>query len=389
MRTSYSALETFKQCPLKYKYSQIDKIREPKRVESVFGTIVHSALKFMFERSPLYPTEYVVINFFTEKWSEKSGAIVWPDENRREREEKMYFEEGVKILKNFYKKNKPWNYNAIELEGSFSVKITDERSGEVHQLTGKIDRIDKNPETDEYEIIDYKTGKRMPPQDSLADNLQLGVYGLALASRWPDMKTTIKTTLYFLKHNESVSVESTGEMREKSKGEILSAIRAVEKSGKEGAFPPIVSPLCNWCGYRKICPMWSHEYLPEEKKSDPTEKELANALQEFFEIKKSDDEHKKRLAELRDIILRYMDSQKVERVFGDHGSLLRTTLPRYSFDLEKVRPILEAIGKWDAILDPDMKKLEKLITTLPHEIQERLLSLREKKETVMLKPGKK
>ncbi|TSA57417.1 PD-(D/E)XK nuclease family protein, partial [bacterium] len=38
MRISYSSLENFKQCPLKYKFSQIDKIKEPKSKEAIFGT---------------------------------------------------------------------------------------------------------------------------------------------------------------------------------------------------------------------------------------------------------------------------------------------------------------------------------------------------------------
>ena len=63
MRTSYSALDTFRSCPLKYKYSQIDKLREPKRIETVFGTLIHSALRFMFVRNPLYPTLDEVMDF--------------------------------------------------------------------------------------------------------------------------------------------------------------------------------------------------------------------------------------------------------------------------------------------------------------------------------------
>ena len=79
MKTSYSALETFKTCPLKYKYQEIDKIKGPKRIEAVFGTLIHSALKYMFERNPLYPTEDEIIDFFTKRFNEKSEAILWPD----------------------------------------------------------------------------------------------------------------------------------------------------------------------------------------------------------------------------------------------------------------------------------------------------------------------
>ena len=72
MRTSYSALETFKNCPLKYKFQEIDKIKVPKNVETVFGGSVHSALKYMFERSPLYPTLDQVIDFFRNIWDKKN-----------------------------------------------------------------------------------------------------------------------------------------------------------------------------------------------------------------------------------------------------------------------------------------------------------------------------
>lgn len=57
MKTSHSALETHKTCPLKYKYQKIDKLKGAKRIEAVFGTLIHSALKFMFERNPFYPTK--------------------------------------------------------------------------------------------------------------------------------------------------------------------------------------------------------------------------------------------------------------------------------------------------------------------------------------------
>lgn len=390
MRTSYSALETFKICPLKYKYSQIDKIKEPKRIESVFGTLVHSTLKFMFERKPLYPTEDEVINFFAEKWAEKIPAIEYADPAKKESVEKLYFAEGVKMLKNFYKKNPPWNFNVIEMEGRFSLPLLDETSGETHTLAGVIDRIDKDPESEIYEIIDYKTGKTMPSKESLDQNLQLGMYHLALSHRWPHVSPeNIKISLYFLKHNDKISTTPTEKTRTELKEGVLATVREIEERTKAGDFPAHVNPLCGFCGFRKICPMWSHEYAREEKKGDPTEQELSQALQEFFEIKKSDDAHKKRMSELRDIIVRYMDAQKVERVFGKSASITRTLTERYSFDLDKIRPILEAINKWDEILDPDEKKLEKLLTSLPKEVQRKILELREKKTSVMLKQGKK
>ena len=79
MRISYSAIETFKTCPLKYKFQEIDRLRRPKSKEAVFGTLLHAALRFMFSRDPLYPTLDEVVNAYLVGWAEFSGKTSWND----------------------------------------------------------------------------------------------------------------------------------------------------------------------------------------------------------------------------------------------------------------------------------------------------------------------
>ena len=387
MKTSYSALETFKTCPLKYKYQEIDKIKGPKRIEAVFGTLIHSALKYMFERNPLYPTEDEIIDFFTKRFNEKSEAILWPDPLKKEATEKLYYDEGIKLLKNFYKKNQPWNFNPVELESRFSIEIIDEKTNESHTVAGIIDRIDKDPEGDTYEIIDYKTGKKMPSQESLENNLQLGLYHLSLLARWPNLKPSqIKTSLYFLKHNEKISTSASEERAEKTRAIILDKIAEIEKSRKNNDFPPTPGPLCGWCAYRKICPMWSHEY---KKPETPDDKTASEAIAEYMGIKESDDKNDKRLKELRGIILSYMESKKIERVFGGDGYITKTILERTSYDIEKLKPIFEKLGLWEKILEPDSKKINEVINSLPDGERESAGAAKVIKSSVMLKVSKK
>ncbi|OHA85744.1 MAG: hypothetical protein A2408_01595 [Candidatus Yonathbacteria bacterium RIFOXYC1_FULL_52_10] len=389
MKTSYSALETYRTCPQKYKFQEIDKIRVPKRIEAVFGTLVHSALKFMFERNPLYPTLDEVVGFYADRFKEASDKIVWSDPERREAEEKLYFEEGVKIIKNFFKKNQPWTFNVLELEGRFSLELLDELSGTVHTLSGIIDRIDKDIESEVYEIIDYKTGKKMPAQKDLETNLQLGLYHLALITRWPHLKPDqIKVSLYFLKHNDKVSAVPSEKTAKALKDRVLQTVREIEKAKETGIFPPLPGPLCNYCGYRAMCPMWSHEYKRVETPA-PNESEVAAAIQEFFELKLDGDVQKKRTAELRNIILKYMESEQVERVFGGPGYITKSIVERTSFDMEKMEPVLKERGFWEKILAPDTKRLEKLMGMLPDDVREALAEFRSTKKTIMLKPTKK
>lgn len=388
MHTSYSALDTYKTCPRKYKYQEIDKIKTPKKLEQIFGTIIHSSLKFMFERNPLYPTADEVVDFYSKVWGEAAGKIIWESESEKERKEKIYFEEGIKMLKNFYKKNSPWNFNPVELESRFVVEIENEEKGGRHTLGGIMDRLDKDPSSDIYEIIDYKTSKRMPPEDSLAENLQLGLYAMAVKKRWPSLNDEqIKLSLYFLKHNEKISATASAENLDRVKKRILTTIKEIEKRIETGEFPPTPGPLCDYCGYRNICPMWSHEYKKKETET-PDETVASLAIKEFFEIKETDEKNKKRLAELRNTILSYMESEKIDRVFGGEGYITKTVQERFSFDMDKIKPILEKLGKWTEILAPDEDKLEEILAGLPDKESEEILAARDKKTFITLKQTK-
>ena len=388
MKTSYSALETYENCPQKYKYQEIDKLKSPKRIEAVFGTLVHSALKYMFERNPLFPTMDEIIDFFTKKFNEKSEFIEWPDLSKKEATEKLYYEEEIKILKNFYNKNKPWNFNPVELESRFSIEIKDDKTDEMHTVAGIIDRIDKNPEDEIYEIIDYKTGKKMPSQESLENNLQLSLYHLSLKTRWPNLSSEkIKTSLYFLKHNEKISTTPNEERDKRTKQVILDKIREIEKARASGHFPPTPSPLCDWCGFRKICPMWSHLY--EEKMETPDEKTASEAIKEYISIKEIEGNNDARIKELRGIILSYMDSKNISRVFGGNSFITKTIQERTAYDLDKIKELLIKEKIWDKILEPETKKLIELLPTLSDNIQEKIKLAEEKKFVTTLKQSKK
>ncbi|MBC8464854.1 MAG: PD-(D/E)XK nuclease family protein [Parcubacteria group bacterium] len=389
MRTSYSALDTYKTCPLQYKFRQIDKEKTPKRPEQVFGTVVHDALKYMFERDPLYPTLDEVVSHYKSAWKSAAENVMWRDEAQKEKEEAMYMEEGLAILKSFAKKNNPWNFNAVELESRFSVDVKDPESGETHTLVGIMDRLDKDPDSSQYEIIDYKTGKKMPSVAMLEDNMQLGLYSLVIVERWPDLKPEdITVSLYFLRHNEKVSTTMAQEKLELVKKNILEVIRAIEKSMEENNFPPTPGPLCGWCDFRHLCPMWAHEYKKEEEYT-PDDNELKEALSEFLALKDTEDQTKKRMAALKDIINRYLDAQGLERVFSSDSYVTRSSQERVSYDMEKAEPALREAGVWERVLAPDKKKLEDMLPDLPESVQKELEEARKVSVSKTLRVSKK
>jgi len=353
----------------------------------VFGTAVHSALNFMFERTPLYPTLDEIIDFFCVNWDEKTQ--IFSDEEFAEKK-KVYREEGVKLLKNFYKKNQPWNFNAIDLETRFEVELEDPKTKEKHSLTGIIDRVDKNMDDESYEIIDYKTSKKMPSQDIVDQDLQLSIYHMGLLKRWPHLDPQkIKLSLYFVKHGEKISTSRSAKQLEETKQLILETINEInERAANHNDFPPHPSALCDWCGYRQMCPMWKHLYKTPDAEHK-TQEDIEPVVREYFDIKEQSQQNKERLDELKTVIYGFMDDQKIERVFGEEGYVTRTTRESVSYDTEKAKEILEPINKWSEVLSADEKKLEKLLADLPEDARQKLLTLRSTKQITTLTASKK
>ena len=165
MRISYSALDTYQNCSLKYKFQNIDKIKEPKSKEAVFGTLMHSTLKFIHSPSLLPPKPEEALDFFSRNWN--------ADVFENELEERSAFSQGVAMIQDYYKKNNIADFNIVDLESRFAIEIRDNKTDPVkssandhgarHIASGIIDRIDKTE--DGYEIIDYKTTKKMPSQE--------------------------------------------------------------------------------------------------------------------------------------------------------------------------------------------------------------------------------
>lgn len=377
MRLSYSALETFQICPLKFKFREIDRIKTPQTKEAFFGSLIHEVLKILHEPSQLaIPTEEEILKIFSEKWD----TSFYEDSQ----EEAIAFSQGVKILKNYYAKNYPAKFNVVNLETRFEAPVLDQ--GETHIITGIIDRIDKN-EDGIFEVIDYKTSKKMPAQKFVDNNLQLAVYHLGIANRWPsiaEQNRPVKLSLYYLPHNEKLSTIKDFRYLSETKEKILSIIDKISADSQK--FEPNPGPLCNWCQYQPYCPLFKHKFKEKELSDEETQK----LIKEYFETKSRADQDAKRMSEIKGKINKYMDEQKIERVFADSGSITRSPKKAYIYDGKALKEILEPLGKWHEILAIDSTKLKKAIESLPAEIKRELEKIKKlEKETKTITATKK
>jgi putative RecB family exonuclease len=361
MKTSYSALDTFLTCPLKYKFSQIDRIKTPKSKEQVFGTLIHGTMKLIHTPGIISPTLEQALDFFSKNWN----AEVFTDEI----EERSAFSQGVAMLQDYYKKNDISKINIIDLESYFQIEVKDET--ENHIVSGIIDRIDKTEEG--YEIIDYKTARKLPSQEKVDNDLQLSIYLTSFLRRYPkeaENLDKVRVSLYYLKHGVKLSSKRTLEQVKQSEELMINLINQIKMS----KFEPKISGLCDWCGYRNICPMWKHKF---KKKEGEEEVEIEKIIEEFISTRSEVKSKSDRLGELQEIIGKYMDQKSIEQVFSDAGSILRTLRKTYKYDAEKLREILSPLGKWEEILKVDGIALRKVSGVLTADIRKEIEKAKE------------
>lgn len=360
MRISYSALETFITCPAKYKYQCLDKIKTPKSKEAVFGTLIHECLKMFHSPSRITPfLEDDLLKYFTDKWHSE----VYTDKQ----EGAFAFHQGVEMLKNYYTSNQNQSFKIVDLETSFAIPFP--CGHDVHQITGRIDRVDKLADGS-FEIVDYKTAKKMPPQEEIDNNLQLSIYYLGFLHRWPSLQNErqpVKLSLYFLRHGEKLSTSRNYQKINEAKEKLLDLINQIQQS----KFEPKSNVLCAWCQYQPYCPLFRHKFI-SQKIATPDEQKIKQIIREYFEIKERQTDDTKKMAELKKLINQYCDENKLERIFDDERFITRLSQQRFGYDLMKIRDVLEPLGKWDEILTVNAARLNKVIKALPPQIKKEI-----------------
>lgn len=231
---SYTQIDTFKGCPLKYKYRYILKVPTLPYQTLTFGRTIHETLhdfhRLAQQGKNLSQKEF--IDLYKSHFDETGY-------DNQEHKEKR-FKKGIEDLKIYYKTHEKLFGKPLHLERSFKLKIDDVT------INGKIDRIDEIKEG--TEIIDYKTGKTKD-QKTVDRDEQLSLY--ALASNEVFGLNPKQVSLYFIESGQKISTIKTPKQLENTKKKLTKDIQKIKSSDFKATPNPV---RCKFCEYNRICP---------------------------------------------------------------------------------------------------------------------------------------
>jgi DNA helicase II / ATP-dependent DNA helicase PcrA len=228
---SASDIDTYRICPLKYKFARVFRIPQEPTIHQRFGIVLHQVLERFHSQGggPLA----ALMELFDASWR-RSGFGDSDDEQQ-------FRERAVEALERYWREDRESEAQPVWFERSFAFRLGP------HLLRGRVDRVDRRPDGT-YELIDYKTGKAKSAEE-LHEDVQLSLYQMGARESWR-LETSAQSYLYVLT-GEKVPVAHSDEELERVKSTVAGIARGILKQD----FEPKPSPdVCRLCDYRIICP---------------------------------------------------------------------------------------------------------------------------------------
>ena len=238
MKLTFSKLDTYGKCPLRYRLRYQERLPEKPRRSGNLSLILHQALEGFLLNARRDASRAALLRAYDSRCA--------PPQNPRQ--ERRY-REGRRALEAFHWREGHRLARAVALEQGFSVRVAGA------EITG---RLDCAWETEAgLELTDFKFTSSVP-QDP--DPLQLQLYALglqALTTAVPDV-----LTYYYLRQERRVSFPGGEAAIEEGKERVADLAQRLRQ---DDTFSPQPGEWCQTCSYQRYCPARSPwpEPLPQ------------------------------------------------------------------------------------------------------------------------------
>jgi len=242
---SASSITTYEQCPLRFRFSRIDRIPEPTTEAMILGTFVHEILEKLYELDSEDRTIPEARRIARELWENK---FVEETSTVRIKDINDFRWRAWWCVENVFDMEHPPDVKIRGIEDKFSASINDV------PLLGFIDRWTEEADGS-LTVTDYKSGKVSKPQYEGDKVFQIVLYAEML-ERLNDVQVDNAEIMY-VKFKERKRYDPTPQRRKTVLKLIDQTWEGVQTGCNTGVFPTKTGPLCNWCAYKPICPAWS------------------------------------------------------------------------------------------------------------------------------------
>ena len=249
---SYSRINTFNNCPQKYKIHYIDRVSNMSNsIEAYMGQRVHKVLEDLYNIKDLkhmYISFDQLMEMYNRSWVDKWNDNIYMSKYKYDKNyynTLTVYNNGLVCLKNFYKR---FNQSGYFKEDVYATELKIEIKIEDYIFKGYIDRVDIN-DSGIIDIIDYKTSNRSKGKIQASNDLQLAIYEIAIKRIFKEYKK-INLHLYYLKNDKLISFEHTENKIEHLKTIIINKVKEINETDDYIAKESI---LCEWCYYWKQC----------------------------------------------------------------------------------------------------------------------------------------
>ena len=251
---SWSALSTFRTCPLKYKFRYIDGLPEESVSSAlVFGTGIHTAVEQHFQAalSGDDPPDVDRLMFaYRSAWlPHDPEAIQFGSSETRSSLDAL----AARMLSAFL------SSPAASVQGRV-LGVEEEIRGVlvdgVPDLYGRVDLLTEDADT--LVVTDIKTSRGKWSQEQVEDSGEQLLLYSHLASEISPGKKIVTRFLVLTKTKEPIVEEHVREVKQAQVKRTLAGVERVWRAIESGVFYPAPNTMnCSGCGYRAACRAWA------------------------------------------------------------------------------------------------------------------------------------
>jgi putative RecB family exonuclease len=244
-----SKVTAFTNCPLAFRFSQIERRPEPPSPSSVKGALVHSALEGLFwHHPPGARSPESAAAELGHAWDALQDDDEFVQLELEPATADAFLADARTLVDNYFLLEDPNEAHTVGVELGVETMVDGMR------LRGIIDRLDVAPDGSLI-VVDYKTGRA--PSERFERGSMGGVQTYALLCESLLGRAPAEVRLLYLRQPIAISTAASEQTIRGQRKRAIAVWTAIERACDAEDFRPHVGPLCDYCSFKPSCPAFA------------------------------------------------------------------------------------------------------------------------------------